>query len=119
MPAQSASSRKAKAAAQDYKHAVDSNAKAVHDSLASATAKGVEEAHIRVTSGAPAFPSAPGRYSSRQLPKRLPERILALAYEVVGALAGTLAGSFFAVKELFIAAESHIKRAVGHAKKAK
>lgn len=60
-----------------------------------------------------------GRYSSRQLPKRLPERILALAYEVVGALAGTLAGSFFAVKELFIAAESHIKRAVGHAKKAK
>lgn len=50
----------AKSATQQYKNAVQNNSKAVHDALATATAKGVEDAHVKVTSGSAAYPSAPG-----------------------------------------------------------
>ena len=48
----------AKAATKEYKNAVQNNAKGAHDALATATAKGVDDAHVKVTSGSSAYSSA-------------------------------------------------------------
>lgn len=47
------------------------------------------------------------------LPKRLPDKALALLFEVLGAVSGTFAGTAFALKELFGAAYLQLRKATG------
>ena len=54
----------------------------------------------------------------RSLPKRLPDKIVALAFELVGALSGTLAGGVFALKELYNAAYTQLRQRLNAPKKA-
>ena len=55
--------------------------------------------------------------SSGALPAKLPDKLLALAFEVVGALSGVLAGSAFAVKELYAAAYAQLRQVLRLQKK--